>query len=140
MNCLSGRKEVNKVDNITKEFLRKCKEAGYEKVTIFVRNKNIPATKKIKDGDWFGQWAKNDDGEAIEVYKHKVVCGHPEQRDEKGWPKMWGIVKDCGLTAGLQMGGTGLGDAHDINRNLCEMLTAGYYELKNNKPSKGELK
>lgn len=113
----------------TQELLKKCKEAGYEKITIFIRNKNIPATMKIKDGIWFGQNAIMDDGQIMEVYKHKVVCGYPEQRDKDNWPKMWGIVKDCGLTVGFNMGGFGLGDAHDVHPMFCEELTAGYYEL-----------
>lgn len=116
-------KELNK----TKEFLKKCKEAGYERITIFIRDKRIPATMEIKDGAYWGEIANAPP---------KVICGHPPQRgthpDLPGdkWPKMWGIVKEFGLTAGLSFGGFGLGDAHDIHPALCGLLTAGYYDLQ----------
>ncbi len=121
------------MENITQEFLKKCKEAGYEKVTIFIRDKRVPLTKRIKDGAYFGSY-RPDDPE-IEEYPHTVVCGCPEQLGTNPsllgsvWPKMWRIVKECGLTAGMQFGGFGLGDAHNIQSYLREMLTAGYYDL-----------
>lgn len=118
----------------TQEFLDACKKAGYEKVTIFIRDSRVPLTSKskIKDGPWFGMWGRID-GKPIELYKHKVVCGYPEQLGKSSvlpgdkWPKMWDIVKNLELTVGLQFGGFGLGDAHDIQ----PILTAGYYDLAN---------
>ena len=111
----------------TREFLNKCKEAGYERVTIFIRDKRIPKTTKMLDGGWFGVGAGNN--------PYKVVCGYPEKLGshpdlpEEIWPKMWGIVKECGLLAGAWLGGMGMGDAHDINPCFCKDLTAGYYDL-----------
>lgn len=122
-----------KTVNKTKEFLKKCKEAGYEKVTIFIRDKRVPFTTKIKDGEWFGQYRKLEDGTVIEQYKHKVVCGCPPQRGSHpelpggSWPKMWAIVKELGLSVGR---GGGFGDSHDIHPDLCGLLTPGYYELQ----------
>ncbi len=111
----------------THELLRKCKDAGYERVAIFIRDKRIPKTTKMKDGGWFGLGTVK--------YPYKVVCGYPEKLgshpDLPGeiWPKMWQILKDCGLLAGLFFGGAGLGDAHDIHPCFIEDLTAGYYDL-----------
>lgn len=38
------------MEDRTQGFLSKCKEAGYERVTIYIRDKRIPFTMKIKDG------------------------------------------------------------------------------------------
>ena len=121
----------------TLEFLKACKEVGYEKVTIFVRDERVPPTMKIKDGSWFGKWGKrirNDIEEDYEQHTHKVVCGYPPMRCENtklggNWSAMWQIVNDCGLVVGLKFGGCGLGDAHDIEKTFIEDMDAGYYDL-----------
>ncbi len=121
----------------TLEFLKACKEVGYEKVTIFIKDERVPPTMKIKDGCWFGQWGTriiNEVQEPYEQYTHKVVCGYPPKRCENtklggSWPAMWQVVKDCGLVAGLWFGGFGLGDAHDIETTFIEDMDAGYYDL-----------
>lgn len=114
----------------THEFLRKCKQAGYQAVTIFIRDKRVPQTKKLVDGDWFGTGKANS--------PYKVVCGAPQRlgrHPEFGgtfWPKMWTVVRECGLVNGLYFGGFGLGDAHNINVLFCGDLTPGYYDLTEN--------
>ena len=42
---------------------------------------------------------------------------------------MWDVVHEVGLTAGLGMGGCGLGDCHEINPKLLHKLTPGCYDL-----------
>jgi len=116
----------------TRELLLKCKQAGYEKVTIFIRNPQVPLSMRLKNGFWFGFFTPKA--------PYKVICGHPEQigmvegKGDKDHPKMWEIVKQCGLTAGLKFGGLGTGDAHEITPYLIETLTAGYYELSDLSP------
>lgn len=82
-------------------------------------------------GEWFGQWTVNEEGETIEFYQHTVVCGYPEQRGEcpglpgEGWPRMWGIIRSLGLNSG----GSGYGDAHNVHPSSVGMLKKGYYDF-----------
>ena len=118
----------------TEEFLQACKEAGYERVTIFVADKRVPDSVRIKKGSctngpgWY--W-----GTGAPTGPFRVVCGAPEQRGvhatlknvdgqpKMGWPKMWEIVHRLDL----HNRGAGSGDGHDV---LCPaLLTAGYYDL-----------
>ncbi len=116
----------------TQTFLLKCKDAGYERVTILVRDKRIPRSKTIKSGAWFGDKPTAEDMPNTPI---KVICGYPGQLGKcqglpgNNWPQMWSIVNECGLTAGLLFGGSGLGDCHDIHPLFCRRLTAGYYDL-----------
>lgn len=113
------------MEDITQVFLAKCKEAGYEKVTIFVADRRVPLSTKIQKQSMGTYWG------GIANVPPKVICGYPEQLNKtKERPAMWDIVKECGLTAGLRFGGYGSGDAHDVHPNLVEMLTAGYYDLE----------
>ena len=116
----------------TQQFLAECKKAGYERVAIFVRDKRVPQTTKFKSGVWFGDEPRPQDLPNTPI---NVVCGYPEQLGEhfiypgSDWPKMWTIVKECELVAGLQFGGFGLGDAHNVRPHLRDALTKGYYDL-----------
>ncbi len=109
----------------TQEFLEACKEAGYERVTIFVHDKRVPESVRIKKESACGSyWGNGKRGDPF-----RVVCAAPPQRGAHhhlpgvGWPKMWDIVK----RTGLHPTGAGNGDAHNV---LCpETLTAGYYDL-----------
>ena len=108
----------------TKEFLRACKEVGYEVVTIFVRDKRVPDTKRFKDGSWFGNGKK---------IPYKVVAAHPPKYCENKrlggeWAAMRQVVTDCGLDVGLN--GSEDGDAHNIAQELIGDLDEGCYVLK----------
>lgn len=114
----------------TKELLERCRQVGYEKVTIFIEDARVPASKKIKKVDRRpGHICHGTYWGGVQCIPKKMICAHPKQRDDKGFPKIWPIVKDCGLTVGLYMGGFGCGEAHDINQHFCVNLTEGYYEL-----------
>ena len=112
----------------TKELLLECKKAGYEVVTVFVRDKRVPRSKTIKRGDWFGYGTLKS--------PYKVICGYPERLGShwrysgNNWPKMWSIVKKCGLVIGLDFNGAGMGDCYNIHSSLTETLTPGCYELE----------
>ena len=112
------------MEDKTQEFLKQCKEAGYEKVTIFAKDKRVPRTMTIKAGSWFGNVPRPEDLPNTPI---NVVCGYPERIDDKGFPKMWAIVKECGLS--LQ-GFGGMGDAYSIHPHLHGLLTSGYYDLE----------
>ena len=110
----------------TKEFLRACKDVGYEVVTIFVRDKRVPATKKFKNGSWFG------DGREIPF---KVVAAYPPKYCENKklggeWAAMRQVVTDCGLDVGISSGGAEDGDAHDIAIEAIDWMDEGCYVLK----------
>ena len=116
---------IGTITEKTGEFLQACKEAGYERVTIFVADKRVPDSVRIKgesvSGSYWGNGTK--DGPFC------VVCAAPQQRGShphlpgNNWPKMWHIVK----RTGLHPTGAGNGDAHNV---LCPAsLTAGYYDL-----------
>ena len=115
------------MENRTQEFLDECKDAGYERVTIYIADKRVPYSVKIKKQSNGGYW-----GYGTATNPFRVVCGWPEQTGEhptlpgNGWPKMWGIVKNLKLN----FGGGGSGDAHDIGLSQIHMLTEGYYDLK----------
>jgi hypothetical protein len=117
----------------TQEFLKKCKDAGYEKVTIFVSDNRVPISKKIEKESNGTYWGRSFVPPPEPPFK--VVCGCPERLGKcpglprNIWPKMWAIVKELGLTAGLSFGGFGSGDSHDINPVFVPDLKAGYYDL-----------
>lgn len=127
------RKMVDAITEKTAEFLRACKEAGYEHVTIFVTDKRVPDSVRIKKesvcGSYWGSGTKHD--------PFRVVCAAPPQREadpkscskRKIWPVMWSIVKKTGL----HNAGAGNGDAHNV---LCpQAITAGYYDLSEPLPA-----
>ena len=109
-----------------------CKKAGYEVVTVFVRDKRVPRSKTIKFGSWFGDRPKPD-GSRTSI---KVICGTPQRLGKhwkysgNNWPKMWSIIKNCELTLGLDFRGFGLGDCHNVHPGLTGTLTPGCYELE----------
>ncbi len=116
----------------TKELLSKCKEAGYKAVTVLVRDKRVPASVAFKQGFWFGDLPAQKNRPALPI---RVICAEPERLGKipncpkpDNWPLLWGIVRDCGLTAGIN-GGLGNGDAININPALAGTLTEGCYEL-----------
>lgn len=111
----------------TEKLLAECKKAGYEAVTVLVRDKRVPRSMTIKHGFWFGdQPTPTGHHEPI-----RVICGHPERIAEDGQPEMWKIIRKSGLTAGLFMGeGCGMGDCHEIQMKLADSLTPGCYVLE----------
>ncbi len=124
---------IDAITEKTEEFLQACKEAGYERVTIFIHDKRVPDSVRIKkesvSGSYWGSGTKDR--------PFCVVCAAPPQREvnpnsrskRKIWPKMWSIVK----RTGLHYTGAGNGDAHNI---LCpDSLTAGYYDLSEPMPA-----
>lgn len=104
----------------TIKFLSACKKAGYERITIGVADKRVPISVKIKKESRGGYW-----GGILNV-PTKVVCGWPEQL-KNGRPKIWSIVKTCGLTAGLRLNGCGSADSHEVRQG--HTLIRGYYDL-----------
>ncbi len=119
----------------TREFLEECEKAGYKTIAVLVRDKRVPRSVSIKPGPWFGdEPAFNGTTSPI-----KVVCAVPERKGEhfaypgNSWPKIWSIVKKCGLVNGMIMGGFGTGnpggDCTSINEKLIGGLTLGCYEL-----------
>ena len=116
----------------TKELLLECKKAGYEIVTVFVRDKRVPRSITIKSGSWFGDMSKPDGNKTL----IKVICGYPVKLGKhwkysgSKWPKMWSIIKKCGLTLGLDFHGFGLGDCYNVHPGLVGTLTPGCYELE----------
>ena len=110
----------------TKQLLSECKKAGYKRVAVLVRDKRVPRSKTIESGAWFGDKPQPEDLPNTPI---NVICACPEQINEEGNPKMWDIVKNCGLAVGLDFGGQGMGDAHNIYPPFRETLTSGYYDL-----------
>lgn len=121
----------------TRELLLECKKAGYEQVTVLVRDKRIKISQRIKSGSWFGDEHVGEDAPNTPI---KVICCQPHRYGEippyphtiypgDGWPLIWGIVLKCGLIAGLSFGGYGFEDCHDIHPNFIDSLTPGYYDL-----------
>ena len=110
----------------TKELLRQCKEAGYEIVTVLVRDEKVPLSEKLKSGAWFGDMPLSEDLPNTPI---KAICGYPERIDTKGWPEMWSIIRSCGLTAGLEYDGLGNSDSMNIHPVFLNDLTPGCYEL-----------
>ena len=110
----------------TKEFLLACKEAGYERVTIFMEDKRVPCSVQIRKGSMGAYWGTGTIGSPF-----KVVCGAPERLGRhyayagETWPQMWSIVKRLELNEG----GAGSRDGHDIAKSKLGLLTAGYYDL-----------
>ncbi len=115
----------------TKEFLGKCKTAGYEFVAILCRDKRVPRSMTIRAGAWFGDLPLPT-GDRSPI---RVVSAYPEQRSKHFshkiglWPKLWNIVNECGFANGMCFGGFGLGDAHEVNSLTRSRLTAGCYDL-----------
>ena len=96
----------NAITEKTEEFLLACKDAGYEKVTIFVHDKRVPDSCMIRktstgwDADEDGMWLNPETDEMEFRAKpgvpgscwgtywglgkrnqpFKVVCGYPQQR------------------------------------------------------------
>ncbi|MCK5017563.1 MAG: hypothetical protein KAS32_10890, partial [Candidatus Peribacteraceae bacterium] len=87
----------------------------------------------IESGAWFGDQSQPKDLPNTPI---RVVCGYPERigkhfrHSGDAWPLMWSIVHELGLTAGMPMGGSGMGDAHNISNVLMDTLDAGVYDLK----------
>ena len=112
----------------TEKLLAECKKAGYEAVTVLVRDERVPRSMTIKHGFWFGDQPNYGDSPNDPI---RVICGHPERIAQDGQPEMWKIIRKSGLTAGLFMGeGRGMGDCHEIQMSLAGSLTPGCYELK----------
>ncbi len=148
---------IGTITEKTEEFLQACKEAGYERVTIFVHDKRVPDSCMIREAST--GWKADEDG----LHPHpatgqilfgirqrpgggmgsywgtgpidnpsnfKIVCGAPPQTAIT--PRLSGN-KTCPAMweivhrLNLHRRGAGHGDGHDV---LCPIaLTAGYYDL-----------
>lgn len=141
----------------TQEFLRACKEAGYEKVTIFLHDKRVPDSVLIRKGST--GWDADEDGmslrpeedvprfapkytegftgsywgiapsEAPFLPHFKVVCGAPAQKGPHPTLPGNNWPKIWGIVRRLKLNAHGGGnrDGHDIQTPA--LLTAGYYDL-----------
>ncbi len=97
---------IGQITEKTEEFLQACKEAGYERVTIFIHDKRVPDSVVIRKGST--GWDADEDGmrlnpdtSLMQFYPNpditgschgfywglgtrenpfRVVCGAPEQR------------------------------------------------------------
>ncbi len=98
----------------TAELIAACKEAGYEHLTVFTENENVPESKIRPSG--YGQYKG----------RNILICAHPERLEENGEPKMWGIVRGLGLNP---HGGSGYADCFPVHRDLLHLFDAGYYDL-----------
>ncbi len=139
----------------TEEFLQACKEAGYERVTIFVHDKRVPDSCMIREAST--GWKADEDGLHPHPDTGEMVFGI-RRRPGAGVGSYWGTGKTddpfkvvCGAPAqttidprttgrktcpamweivhrlGLCHRGAGHGEGHDV---LCSsVLTAGYYDL-----------
>lgn len=146
---------IGTITEKTEEFLQACKEAGYERVTIFVHDKRVPDSCMIRKSstgwgaDEDGMRENSETGEMEFAPNHKVVnchgtywgwgrkdrpfkvvCGDPPQRGPHPTLKTNGLwPKMWGIVKelGLNYAGAGHGEGHDV---LCpDVLTAGYYDL-----------
>lgn len=141
----------------TREFLLACKEAGYERVTIFIHDKRVPCSVQIRKGST--GWDADEDGmvefegrngpEKRFVCKQggypgaywglgnvgttplKVVCGFPERlgTHPRYSGNVWPQMWRIVKELDLNQRGAGSRDGHDIRPELCHLLTAGYYDL-----------
>ena len=137
------------MEDRTQELLKKCKEAGYETVAIFISDPRVPkseeyekeANRRNSDGRlsplcWFGDWSsyKDENKEIQHVIEPHLVCCHPPQIDHPGegseggdigrWPKIWRIGKEMSIRTG-----GAYGDTIKIRTSSMESLTAGFYDL-----------
>lgn len=97
---------IGQITEKTEEFLQACKKAGYERITIFVHDKRVPDSVRIRKGST--GWGPDEDGMRLNKHTHlmqfypnpkitgschgaywglgtrddpfRVVCGAPEQR------------------------------------------------------------
>lgn len=148
---------IETITKKTQEFLQACKEAGYERVTIFVHDKRVPDSCMIRKGST--GWDADEEGMSLHPGEYaprftpkytegctgsywgiapngapftphfKVVCGTPEQRGPH--PTLPGNKwpKMWGIVRRLKLNARGGGnrDGHDIQ--TPSLLTAGYYDL-----------
>lgn len=143
----------------TREFLLACKKAGYERVTIFIHDKRVPCSVRLrkgstgwgadedrmvefdgrngpekrfvcKNGAYSGTyWGMGNEG----TTPRKVVCGFPERLR----PAPTSVCPGRALPwmwqivkdLDLNQRGAGHLDGHDIRPELCHLLTEGYYDL-----------
>jgi len=93
------------MNKLTIKFLKLCKEAGYTRVAIGVRDGRIRE---------FRNWPF---GYENSVFAYPDICEKKE-----GWPKIWGIVEKLGI-----WNGCGNGQQTQIKP---DKLTPGSYSLK----------
>lgn len=122
----------------TREFLLECKKAGYEFVAICCMDKRVPISVKLEKvgerkyskwpslGTYWGESGVANKGDTPR-YPPTIVCATPNRRDT-GRPAIWDICKNSTLVAGLDFGGLGCGESHEIRRG--HNLECGCYELK----------
>ena len=112
----------------TIKFLTKCKEVGYKQVTIGVADKRLPLSMEMKKKLSPVTWGDGKNG------RPRIVCALPKLRGKiqslqagDTWPLVWQIVRDCGLTTAMYLGGFGDSDSHNIYPT--HSLVLGYYDL-----------
>ena len=103
----------------TGEFLLECKKAGYEFIAICVEDKRVPVMKRINNGTYKGMNTLHS--------PFRIVGGAPNRRDS-GRPAIWDICKNSTYVAGLDFGGCGCSEAHEIREG--HNLDRGCYDLK----------
>ena len=118
----------------TKKFLLKCKDAGYKWISIGVKDKRVPSSLKI---EWYGERkfcstpnaGGYTGGISIEDLDGKqvgwrvqpyVVCAEPKIRDS-GRPAIWDICKS------IFPSGSGSGETHNISAD--HTFDIGVYDL-----------
>lgn len=127
------------MENRTQELLKKCKEAGYEKVAIFCADERVPESVKyekvantrtggrLSPFCWFGNLENaRDENDVLQfsLVPH-LVCCHPPKRDKDGlkeYPSIWRIGDEMSIRNGGACGDT-------IKIRDTESLTAGFYDL-----------
>ena len=140
----------------TKELLLECKKAGYERVTIFVADKRVPDSIRIRKGST--GWNADENGmfEIDDIMKFcpkenyrgtywgrgpleeysKVICGAPDRSgpcpelpDKKpdGTSHTWPAMWGIIKNSEFVKSGFGSGNGHEVDSRGT--LDAGYYDL-----------
>lgn len=140
----------------TKKLLLECKKAGYERVTIFVADKRVPDSVRIRKGST--GWNADEDGmfkidgimkfvpkegysgsywgrRPLDLYS-KIICGAPDiSGDCPGLPThktdgtshTWPAMWGIIKNSEFVRGGYGSGNSHQVD--CCGTLDPGYYDL-----------
>ena len=106
------------MNDATREFLELCKEAGYEFVTINMKDARVPASTQLKNAEYSGVFGSGG--------SYHFVAAHPPKRDT-GRPAIWDICRAHPCTAGLLWRGLGCGEAYSLPAGAG--FDAGCYDL-----------
>ena len=123
----------------TRVLLAELKKVGYERVTVYVSDKRVPDSVRIKRRSFGGQPGKADYGaywgrEDTQGFSPpRVVCAAPKLHGEcqglpgNQWPKIWDVFEKSDLMG--TGGSSGNGQGFSVGSGCIHLLTAGYYEL-----------